>query len=168
VCYICSVLDKTQGLDRVLIDDSEKCLISKNPVFLIPLVLLIVSLTLAVQPSLFVQQRLSGHSTIAIPSEKARSIMLHRKEQNRSHPAKTLRPDPNSQLPATSGNPNIFFSTPLYASGGIDPNGVTTADLNRDGKLDLVVANAYADGGVYQWRSQSTLWQWGWHISVRS
>jgi len=36
----------------------------------------------------------------------------------------------------------LFGASTTYATGGGNPHGVTHADFNRDGKLDLAVANA--------------------------
>jgi len=50
------------------------------------------------------------------------------------------------------GNGDGTFQPPhIYSSGGFEPDAVTTADVNGDGKVDLVVANLSASqsGGTY-------------------
>ena len=43
------------------------------------------------------------------------------------------------------GNGQGGFSPPVTYDAGPDPTGLTVADVNRDGKLDLLVGNAYGD-----------------------
>jgi hypothetical protein len=55
-------------------------------------------------------------------------------------------------IPGSLSASKLFEPAQVYRSGGVGANSVVVADLNGDGKPDLVVANAYSgigcDGGV--------------------
>ncbi|HKW96842.1 MAG TPA: FG-GAP-like repeat-containing protein [Bryobacteraceae bacterium] len=51
-------------------------------------------------------------------------------------------------LAVLHGNGDGTFQAPVYFDAGPSPNQVASADLNKDGKIDLAVSNAVRDGTV--------------------
>ena len=69
------------------------------------------------------------------------------------------------------GNGQGGFSAPTSYNAGPDPTGLTVADLENDGNLDLLVGNAFGDvlvlrvkatarSGRYRDRPQIRAWPW--------
>ena len=51
----------------------------------------------------------------------------------------------NDSVSVYLGNGQGGFSAPHVYNAGLDPTGLTVADLGHDGKLDLLIGNAYGD-----------------------
>ena len=51
----------------------------------------------------------------------------------------------NDSVSVYLGNGQGGFSAPIVYNAGLDPTGLTVADLGNDGNLDLLIGNAYGD-----------------------
>ena len=63
---------------------------------------------------------------------------------NKTSSVATARPRSKKAARAHQSDGSLFFPAQVYNSGGYEANSVAIADLNGDGKLDLVVANSAA------------------------
>jgi hypothetical protein len=110
---------------------------------------LVISLTFVLQPAPHAMVGQSARAALrsdqAWLAQTSQGGLSHRSTVTSATHPRPVVDGPLKSRPSSPSVNQVFFTIPAYVSGGLNANAVTLGDVNGDGKLDLVVANGYAD-----------------------